>query len=532
NSDKILYVGCRMKPAGIGEYFPGYIDELRVSKGVARWTSNFIPPAGPYGSSWDNRKKIAVTTTVSGIETQLYTEIEYWDSINEQAYLWTKVPTIVSGTNTDLYLYYDINHTTNSGYIGDTGEVAAQNVWDSNFKAVYHLTQDPVGGSNCMWDSTSNVNHGTPGGTMTSDDLVDGKVGKALDFDGGDDSIDLGNAASLNPAYITLEAILKTIDTGYSQIITKDEYVSAPYERVWQFKKNQTDGNLCLIVFKTDTDYDQVVGTSNLSDDSYHHVVGTWDGVVIKVYVDTILENSKNYSGSLQSGQSNNAFIGRREDTTNQDWWDGILDEIRMSNTARSDVWIKATYYSNWNDLITFSEKFISFVFSNPIPIPASTVYGTSQTLRLTVTVSGEDSSYIYDASFFDASDDSQVGSTISGTNSGNYVSTVMSTPSATSNSWYLFATSSGESDTSSTYSFDNKFLCRGTTEVNGALTSGIPVRLYLRSDGSYVGGTTSTGVSGTFEIETDHNEHHYAIAIIHPDDEDTNAEIFDWLKP
>ncbi len=28
--------------------FHGYIDELRVSKGIARWTSNFTPPTGPY----------------------------------------------------------------------------------------------------------------------------------------------------------------------------------------------------------------------------------------------------------------------------------------------------------------------------------------------------------------------------------------------------------------------------------------------------------------------------------------------------
>lgn len=28
-------------------YFPGYIDEMRVSKGIARWTSNFTPPAAP-----------------------------------------------------------------------------------------------------------------------------------------------------------------------------------------------------------------------------------------------------------------------------------------------------------------------------------------------------------------------------------------------------------------------------------------------------------------------------------------------------
>lgn len=29
-------------------YYNGYLDELRVSKGIARWTSNFTPPTAPY----------------------------------------------------------------------------------------------------------------------------------------------------------------------------------------------------------------------------------------------------------------------------------------------------------------------------------------------------------------------------------------------------------------------------------------------------------------------------------------------------
>ena len=33
-------------PAGYG--FIGYIDELRISKGIARWTTDFDPPTGPY----------------------------------------------------------------------------------------------------------------------------------------------------------------------------------------------------------------------------------------------------------------------------------------------------------------------------------------------------------------------------------------------------------------------------------------------------------------------------------------------------
>lgn len=34
--------------AGLGNYFNGYIDEFRVSKGIARWTANFTPPLSAY----------------------------------------------------------------------------------------------------------------------------------------------------------------------------------------------------------------------------------------------------------------------------------------------------------------------------------------------------------------------------------------------------------------------------------------------------------------------------------------------------
>jgi hypothetical protein len=31
-----------------GSYFAGWMDELRISKGVARWTGNFTPPTSAY----------------------------------------------------------------------------------------------------------------------------------------------------------------------------------------------------------------------------------------------------------------------------------------------------------------------------------------------------------------------------------------------------------------------------------------------------------------------------------------------------
>jgi hypothetical protein len=106
-------------------------------------------------------KKIAITTD-NGI-SQCYVEIERWDWVAEEANLWVKVPTIASGVDTDLYLYYDSTKSDNTYYIGDSGDAVARNVWDDNFVGVYHLNQEPLGGASySIINSAAIANQGTP----------------------------------------------------------------------------------------------------------------------------------------------------------------------------------------------------------------------------------------------------------------------------------------------------------------------------------------------------------------------------------
>lgn len=53
NSTNNLFVGVTPRMDNNSYYHDnlGYIDELRISKGIARWTSNFIPPSSAYSSS-------------------------------------------------------------------------------------------------------------------------------------------------------------------------------------------------------------------------------------------------------------------------------------------------------------------------------------------------------------------------------------------------------------------------------------------------------------------------------------------------
>lgn len=523
------------------------IDSSKVDEDLTNFPVNITLSSGTGQTGFDTTavfdelvtvsgtKKIAITTTISGVETELYTEIERWDWSNEKANLWVKIPTVSSGTNTELFLYYDSDHADNTNYIGDTGDTPAQNVWNSSFKAVYHMAQDPSSGSGAIKDSTSNTNHGTSGGGMASDDLVNGKIGKAIDFDGSDDRIVISDDVGLRGMNaLTIEIILN-VDSkdNYEKILDYSSAVSGNADRKYrlQFDAEVNHG----IVFVLWDSANVVIGNATITEfpltDCY--IAGVYTGAnavdSVKIYKNASTSVDASGTGNDVSNVSaGNVWLGGEQYSAPSSPYDGKEDEVRISNTARSAAWIKATYHSNWNDFVTFGEV-VEFVFMNPIPAHLSTAYGITKQLYLTTTISGPASEYIYDADFFD-SFDVQIGTTVSGINSGSQaVSNVyLSTPSGIDYSWYMTASSSGVEDTSQTYTFHNRFLASGTTEVNGVLTSGIDVRLYLRDTGELLGSTIST-ISGVFNIETQYNAEFYCVAL--SPYTDTNSLIYDFLE-
>ena len=104
----------------------------------------------------DGNKKIAVTTDNG--TTECYVEIDNWDPINKTANLWFEAPSVSSSSNQIFYLYYDSAHADNTTYVGDTGDAPAQQVWDANFKAVYHMNQEPIPETALVTDTFTDTN--------------------------------------------------------------------------------------------------------------------------------------------------------------------------------------------------------------------------------------------------------------------------------------------------------------------------------------------------------------------------------------
>ena len=299
-------------------------------------------------SSFD-RKKIAATKNDK--ITQIPIEIEQWDFYNGEVNLWVKVPTIASGIDTDIYLYYDSGREDNNAYVGDVGSVPAQGVWDTNFKGVWHMNQDPSGAAPQELDSTSNNNDGTSNGSMTSDDLVDGKIGKALDFDGSDDYINCGDDTSLNtPDAITIEALINKVWVDVNNHIV-GKFNSSLDGWYLAVQYAGSSANKEYVSFRTDSNTQKLAFKHGIGDNEWGLITITWDGNTITGYVDGVYKAEASMT-NLQL-VSHAVWIGTW-DRSGNNYFDGIIDELHISNIARSPAWIKATYHSNRNTLLTY----------------------------------------------------------------------------------------------------------------------------------------------------------------------------------
>jgi len=67
NSGEAILIG-RDNNASPSRYYSGYLDELRISQGIARWTAAFTPPtSAPLTSAGDVNKQIIINSTADGV---------------------------------------------------------------------------------------------------------------------------------------------------------------------------------------------------------------------------------------------------------------------------------------------------------------------------------------------------------------------------------------------------------------------------------------------------------------------------------
>ncbi len=233
---------------------------------------------------------------------------------------------------------------------------------DTYTVALWHFNE---GASDTVYDATNNNNDGMIYGAT----WVDGRFGKALDYNPADTNhVLVPNSSSLQiTGPLTIEAWIKrdTVDVHHF-ILSKGGWHDS-YELQILWKVPSEDNELRFILEgSTETALDS---KTKIDTSKWTYVAATYDGVYMRVYVNALFEDSILFSGPI-NGTSSPVDIGRRDPSKSfgGHYFDGIIDEVRISNVARLP-----RGYINPDGLINISDIIyaVNYVFKDgPPPIP------------------------------------------------------------------------------------------------------------------------------------------------------------------
>jgi prepilin-type N-terminal cleavage/methylation domain-containing protein len=198
---------------------------------------------------------------------------------------------------------------------------------------------------NIVLDSSGYGNHGTVSGAA----LVLGmdQMGNALQFDGVDDYVNCGNDNSLNLTdAITIEAWVKpnTITGGDDTIVSKGSWWGPYWFRQVSSSINFTWGT-------SSTNFDALTQPNFFSVKNWQHVAITKSGNNFILYGNGGLLIAKTSSVEIGSSASYYFNIGRQ---TYEGIYrfDGLIDEVRIYNTALTATQIQSQYYAGLDRLL------------------------------------------------------------------------------------------------------------------------------------------------------------------------------------
>ncbi len=275
-------------------------------------------------------------------------EIEKW-SPDANSCVWVQVPEI-SGSTDYVWAYWG-----NAGQSTPPGYTTDGSMWSGEYAGVWHLSET----SGTHSDSTANANNGTPENEVNQN--ASGQIDGADTFDGDNDQITLASILPIGSTSNTVTALVKVpkigsgdmrwgervgilLGNGGDDIIASNwELHNAGQMRIWW---NSGEIN----------EY----GKTDLRDNNWHHIAWTRDKTAGKffMYIDGSLEKTINASGSditfiftHKIGSDNRLGPPRFRDPPN---WHGTIDELRISNVARSADWVWACWMSQKDKLSSY----------------------------------------------------------------------------------------------------------------------------------------------------------------------------------
>ena len=238
------------------------------------------------------------------------------------------------------------NWATVNTTIQDTRGIIGFIDWNRNLKGYWPMDCSNTTG---VTDNSTYHNFGRFHNGLGPANIVTGKFGKALDFDGTDDYIDLGKNTSLNlgTSNFTFMVWEKSHQNTYSNVSIL-------------FSNKPENGNKGDFMGVTSTGprlYTQaaagqvtcVNGTRETTNNAWHHIAYVRRGTNLSLYVDGVFDHGIN--GTLRNiTNTQNTTLSYANHTT---WshFDGLIDEPMLYTRALGQDEIKAAYDNTHNPL-------------------------------------------------------------------------------------------------------------------------------------------------------------------------------------
>jgi hypothetical protein len=223
-------------------------------------------------------------------------------------------------------------------------------VWDTSVVSRHSLKEDPSGVAPQMKDSTVNANHGTTRGGMASADSVEGKIGRALSFDGANDYVETPNIGIVGTVPFSIEFWAKSTSvTMWDCFVSVGSASANDLVGVAQ----GTTGTLMRLNYWCLTNNIEI-NISPINHTNWVYVVYTYDGATENLYVNAVLKHTRTISLTIID---NPIRIGGRTGGYNGQYLNGIINEVRISNIARSASWIALQYQSTNDTLLIYGPE-------------------------------------------------------------------------------------------------------------------------------------------------------------------------------
>lgn len=320
-------------PVVLNEFLPNPSgDDCSLSGINGEWVEIYNRTSNPLDlADWYIKNSIGTQVIISTLNT-----LGGFTTINANDWLVVFMDGCVLDNTSDTVTLYNQNNIKVDSYAYDLPEYNVNNTPCSTNNIVMYLPLDD--NTN---DQSGNGNNGTNNGAT----FTTGKFSQGLSFDGTNDTVTINDSNSLDISdQITIETWINpstTINHGNSNKRILDKQ-NAYY---LLFDYPSADGKVKFIL-RIGGNY---INVSSITDSwnagQWYHIVGTYDGSIMKIYVNGILENSKSKTGNIEN-TNYNLFLGSRavNNIPTNMFFDGIIDEIKLYNKELDATEILAHY--------------------------------------------------------------------------------------------------------------------------------------------------------------------------------------------